>query len=113
MPVLIGQDASDRFLQRRLAAHQLHAEALARAVVLEDEREADPLGRGRDVLLPHHGDGRWRGDAEGGQRLVLRDLRQFELDRAPPVHHEPPVPFQPFDHRPRIFRREGVPAGVG
>jgi hypothetical protein len=46
------------FGQRGCRQEEAHAESLAAAVVLTDQREAEAIGRARDVLLANHGDRR-------------------------------------------------------
>src|SRR6185312_4673455 len=92
------RDAVDRILERRTVhvlderidrLEELHAEALARAIVLGDERALHAPRGLDDVLLAHRGDRARRADAVGAQRLVLRDLADLEPQRAAVVHDAP------------------------
>ena len=111
--VRVRRDFRYRFAECGRAQNQLHAKPLAGAVMLQDDRKAEPFRRRCKMLCPHHGNGRRRWDIETRQRGILRNLGEFQLQGTPPIHHGPAMAFQMLNHRPRIFRRIGMPARVG
>ena len=60
-------------LKRLEALEQLHPQTLARAVVLGDERDADPFRGGDDCVAADRCDGARRTNAVGPERGILRD----------------------------------------
>src|SRR5207237_4586152 len=85
------RDAVDRIFERRAVdmrgervdtLEQLHAQSLARAIMLGNERPAHSL-RGRNDLVAADGcDGVRRANAVTAKRGVLRDLADLESQRA-------------------------------
>src|SRR6185312_11693084 len=82
------------------------------AIVLENNGVAEPSGRLGDVLLADRREGRRRLDAERGERLVLRYLRDFERDGPLAVDDGAAVTGQPGEDRGGEFRRIAVVAGM-
>ena len=101
------RNAVDRIFERRAVdmrgqrvdtLEQLHAQALARAIVLGDERPAHFL-RGRNDFVAADGcDGVWGADAVAAKRGVLRDLADFEPKRAAVVDYASAVRLQPGEN---------------
>src|SRR4051812_44034456 len=91
------------FFQGGSAKEQAHAQALAAAVVLEDEGIAELFG-GTDDMIPPNDSQRIRGrDAEGGESLILGDLADLKPECPAVVHDGASVPFQPSKDSSRIF----------
>src|ERR1051325_3806344 len=86
------------FVERLFRQQQLNAEALAGAVVLEDERKAERTRRRGDIVLADRRERRRRFDAEFIQRLILRDFRDFKLERALAVDNNAAMTREPRQH---------------
>ena len=80
--------------------------------MLEDHRIAEPPRRLRDVVLADDGECLRGRDAEFAQRLVLRDLRELELQRALAVYHNGIMRVQPSQHRACKFGSIAMVPGV-
>jgi hypothetical protein len=93
------------------ALKKLHAEALAGAVVLGDERNADLVRGPQDGLAPDGRDRSRSADAVGGERRILLDLAHLELQSAPAVDDAAAMHFQPCEHTRRQLG--GVPVAAG
>ena len=85
---------------------QPHAETLAAAVRLQDDRlvgEMAPRG-GHDAIAAGHQDGARRGDAVALQGCVLPRLADLQVERARPVDHAPAPAREPCEHGSGQFR---------
>src|SRR5207253_5211338 len=91
---------------------QLHAQSLARAIMLGNERPAHSL-RGRNDLVAADGcDGVRRANAVTAKRGVLRDLADLESQRAAIVDYASAVRLQPGENPGGQLRRVTMAAGV-
>ena len=86
------------FIERGGRQEQPHAEPLAAAIVLENEREAELFHGVPNVLLADDRQCRRRLDVERRERRILRDLRNLELQRALAVDDDAPVALEPGEH---------------
>ncbi len=104
--------ACEVLFERGGREEQADTETLAGTIVLEDHRIAETPRRVRDVVLADDRQGLRRFDAEFGERFVLRDLGEFELQRALAVDHDGAVALEPGQHRAGQFGRIAMIAGV-
>ena len=100
-------------LHKRLTREkQPHAQALAAAVMFEDQWKAEPLGRGRNVSAADDRE-RWRRlDIECRERVVLRDLGDFELEGALAVDDRAAMALEPGENAGGVFGGVAVVARV-
>ena len=93
---------------------QLHAQALAAAVRLQDDRLTGEvaLRGGDDMVAPGDQDGARRGDAVAFQRGILAGLADLEVERAGAVDHAPAPAGEPGQHRGGELGREAMVARV-
>ena len=94
------------------AVEEMHAEALASAVMLGNERAEHLPRRGDEIRTPDRGQGTWSADAIVRERRILRDLADLELQRATVVDHPPPMRFQPGQHTGGVFGGKAMTARV-
>ena len=94
-------------------AEKLHAEALAAAIVLRDERRGH-VSCGVEERLGAAGHGARLGDEDAGavEGLILADLAHFELEGGESVDDAAPVAFEPRQDLPRVIDAAPVPARV-
>ena len=104
--------AVDVALERGDVIEQPYAEALARAVVLGDERAVHRARGLHDRVAADGGNGSRHADAIARERRVLRHLADLELQRATAVDHAAAVRFQPRQHAAGQFRRVAMAARV-
>lgn len=104
----------DGLLERLDGAEELHAEALAAAVVLRDERCREVL-RSVQQRLGAAGDGPRGGRAEAGllQRGVLLHLADLQLEGVQPVDDGAVVALQPGEELARVLDARRMAARVG
>ena len=98
--------------QRLHAIEQTHAEALASAIVLGNERARHLPRRGDEIGTPDRGQGPRRADTIVRKRRILRHLADLELQRATVIDHPPPMRFQPGQHAAGVFGGKAMPARV-
>jgi hypothetical protein len=93
---------------------QPHAETLAAAVGLHNERAAaeTPAGRFDEQLLAGDDDGIRRVDPGGFEGGVLTRLADLEVERAAAVDDAAAVPFEPGQHRGSQLGGVAMVAGV-
>ena len=93
---------------------ELHAEALAAAVGLEDHGlPVERLPRRLDDMVPADDGHRARhADPRGFEGRILPDLADLEVEGGEPVDDAPAVPFEPGQERGRVIGRETVAARV-
>jgi hypothetical protein len=91
--------------QRCPAEEQAHAKTLATAVVLEDQRIAEPLSGRDDTLPPNDSQSTGSWNVESSKSFVLSDLADFEPKRPAVIHHRASVPLKPGQDRTRVFGR--------
>jgi len=99
--------------QRIEGIEQLHAQPLAAAVGLEDERcLAEPPRRFERLVAADRGDRAWHRDVGALERCVLRDLADLEIQCAARVDYAAAMPLQPVEDDVGELGREAVVAGV-
>ena len=91
----------------------MHTQTLTAPVGLENERSTPQRFRGLLQGFPPDGGNRVRGPKSSRfQRMVLRELADFQVQRPMIVEDAPPVALQPVQGRQREFRSVAMPPRV-
>ena len=108
-PVLGGVEMLRELVDR---VEQPDAVAFPALVRLDQERGAEPFGRGKERAAARDGQGARHVEAGRAQRRELISLAHLQFERPAAVHHAPPARFEPAEHGPRVVLGPGVVAGV-